>query len=154
MLALAMMSAKTPQADPIVKKYLEGTAPAEFRMEYARLLLDAQRYGEAAQQLLVVTTEKPDYMPAWLVRGALELQDGKLAAAEQSFSRYVDLAMASRSTPARADTSRGLIQAYLSLAQIAEQEKAGAADPFAAAVQALSTKSNGAATCIQLLKSI
>ena len=123
MLALSMMNAKTPQAEAIVKKYLEGAAQAEFRMEYARLLLDVQRYGEAAQQLLFVTTEKPDYMPAWLVRGALELQDGKLTAAEQSFSRYVDLALANRGTPVRADASRGLIQAYLSLAQIAEQGK-------------------------------
>ncbi len=123
MLALSMMNSKTPQAEAIVKKYLEGAAQAEFRMEYARLLLDVQRYGEAAQQLLLVTTEKPDYMPAWLVRGALELQDGKLTAAEQSFTRYVDLALANRSTPARADASRGLIQAYLSLAQIAEQGK-------------------------------
>ena len=123
MLALSMMNPKTPQAEAIVKKYLEGAPPAEFRMEYARLLLDTQRYNEAAQQLLLVSTEKPDYLPAWLVRGALQLQDGKLAAAEQSFSRYVDLALAKRGTAARAETSRGLNQAYLSLAQIAEQGK-------------------------------
>ena len=123
MLALSMMNPKTPQAEAIVRKYIEGTPTPEFRMEYARLLLDAQRYNEAAQQLQLVTLDKPDYLPAWLVRGSLELQDGKLAAAEQSFSRYVDLALAKRGTAARADSSRGLNQAYLSLAQIAEQGK-------------------------------
>ena len=123
MLALSMMNPKTPQAEAIVRKYMEGTPTPEFRMEYARLLLDAQRYNEAAQQLQLVTLDKPDYLPAWLVRGSLELQDGKLAAAEQSFSRYVDLALAKRGTAARADSSRGLNQAYLSLAQIAEQSK-------------------------------
>jgi tetratricopeptide (TPR) repeat protein len=123
MLALSMMSPKTPQAEAIVKKYLEAAPSAEFRMDYARLLLDAQRYSEAAQQLQLVTLDKPDYLPAWLVRGALELQDGKLAAAEQSFSRYVDLALAKRGSTVRADSSRGLNQAYLSLAQIAEQGK-------------------------------
>ena len=123
MLALSMMNPKTPQAEAIVRKYMEGTPTPEFRMEYARLLLDAQRYNEAAQQLQLVTLDKPDYLPAWLVRGSLELQDGKLAAAEQSFSRYVDLALAKRGTAARADSSRGLNQAYLSLAQIAEQGK-------------------------------
>lgn len=122
-LALSMMNARTPQAEAVVKKHLEAAPSAEFRMEYARLLLDVQRYAEAAQQLLVVSTEKPDYMPVWLVRGALELQDGKLAAAEQSFSRYVDLALARRGTAARTESSRGLVQAYLSLAQIAEQGK-------------------------------
>ena len=122
-LALSMMNPKTPQAEVIVKKYLEGAAPAEFRMEYARLLLEAQRYSEAAQQLLLVTTEKPDYLPAWLLRGAIELQDGRLAVAETSFGRYVDLALAKRGTAARAEASRGLIQAYLALAQIAEQGK-------------------------------
>ncbi len=123
MLALSMMNPKTPQAEAIVKKYLEGAPPVEFRMEYARLLLDAQRYAEAAQQLQLVILDKPDHLPAWLVRGALELQDGKLVAAEQSFSRYVDLALAKRASAAPAEASRGLNQAYLSLAQIAEQSK-------------------------------
>ncbi len=121
--ALSMMNAKVAKAEAIVRKYLEGTPQPEFRLDYARLLLDAQRYAEAGLQLQIVTGEKPDYMPAWLIRGALELQDGKLVAAEQSFTRYVELGLVKRSVPPRPETSRGLIQAYLSLAQIAEQSK-------------------------------
>ncbi len=123
LLALSMMSPKMPQAEAIVKKYLEGQPQAEVRMEYARTLLDAQRYAEAAVQLQVITTEKPEYLEAWLIRGALELQDGKPLVAERSLTSYVELALAKRAGTAQAEAGRGLVQAYLSLAQIAEQRK-------------------------------
>lgn len=123
LLALSMMSPKTPQAEAIVKKYLEGKPQPEVRMEYARALLDVQRYAEATAQLQVITSEKPDYPEAWLIRGALELQDGKPLIAERSLKRYVELALAKRNGAPRAEMGRGLVQAYLSLAQIAEQRK-------------------------------
>lgn len=122
-LALSMMSPKTPQAEAIVKKYLEGKALPEVRMEYVRNLLDAQRYAEATAQLQILTSEKPDYAESWLILGALELQDGRPSVAERSLKRYVELAMSKRSSTARAPSERGLVQAYLSLAQIAEQRK-------------------------------
>ena len=123
LLALALLNAKMPQADALVKKHLESAATPEFRMDYARVLLEAQRYAEAALQLESVTLEKPDYLPAWLIRGALELQDGKTAAAEHSLRRYVELAVAQPAASRRPETNRGLVQAYLSLAQIAERKK-------------------------------
>jgi tetratricopeptide (TPR) repeat protein len=123
LLALPMMSPKTPQAEAIVKKYLEGQALPEIRMDYARVLLDSQRYAEATTQLQIITTEKPDYPPAWLIKGALELQDGHDSIAERSLKQYVKLMLASRTEAVRTDPDRGLVQAYLSLAQIAEQRK-------------------------------
>lgn len=123
LLALSMMGPKTPQAEAIVKKYLEGTPRPDVHMVYIRALLEAQRYPEALAQLQAITSDTPDYPQAWLVRGALELQDGKPAVAERSFQRYVALALAGRSDTPRAPTDRGLVQAYLSLAQIAEQRK-------------------------------
>ena len=120
-LALALMSSKSPDAEPIVRKYLEGKPQAEVRMAYARVLLDAQRYADASAQLQVVTVEKPDFPQAWLVLGSLELQEKKPLLAEKSFKRFVELATAG-GTP-NADLSRGLVQAYLSLSQIAEQRK-------------------------------
>ena len=63
-------------AETIVKKYLEGKPRFEVRMDYARVLLDAQRYAESAEQLQHITSEKPDYSPAWLVRGSLEFHGG------------------------------------------------------------------------------
>ena len=123
LLALLMISPKTPQAEAIVKKYLDGNPRYEVRMDYARTLLDAQRYAESAEQLQRITTEKPDYSPAWLVRGSLEFQDNKPAAAEKSLKRYIELASAAKPSPDATESGRGLTQAYLLLAQIAEQRK-------------------------------
>ena len=120
-LALTLMSSRFGQAEPIVRKYLEGKALVDVRMSYARVLLDMQRYAESAAQLQIVTTEKPDYAPAWLILGTLELQEKKHSAAERSIKKHVELVMASGNpTP---EAARGLVQAYLSLAQIAEQRK-------------------------------
>lgn len=122
-LALALMDAKVPTAEVLVKKHLEGHPQAEFRMAYAQALLGAQRYGEASAQLQLVTTERPDLAQAWLIQGALELQDAKLAAAEKAFLRYIELTPSNDAAKPAGDGDRGLVQAYLSLAQIAEQRK-------------------------------
>ncbi|WP_442957788.1 tetratricopeptide repeat protein [Polaromonas sp.] len=122
LVALELMHPKLPEAESLVKKYIEGNAKAqpEIRMGYARSLLDAQRYAEAGAQLQVVTREKPDYPEGWLVLGSLQLQDNQLAPAQTSLERYVGLA---EQQPAQAERSRGLAQAYLSLSQIAEKRK-------------------------------
>ena len=123
LLALSLMSPSLPQAEALVKKYLEGKASPEVRMEYARQLLGTQRYAESDTQLQLVTSDKPDLADAWLLRGVLELQDNKLAAAERSLKRYLELVLPKRNAANKAETSRSLAQAYLSLAQIAEQRK-------------------------------
>lgn len=120
LLALELMDPKVPQAEPIVRKYLEGKPLPEIRMGYARALLDSQRYAEAGQQLQVVTTEKPELAEAWLALGTLQVQENQLAAAEATLKKYVELAQSQRSGEER---NRGLAQAYLSLAQIAEKRK-------------------------------
>ncbi|MES3004274.1 MAG: tetratricopeptide repeat protein [Pseudomonadota bacterium] len=120
LLALDLMDPKLPQAEAVVRRYMEGKPLAELRMGYARALLDAQRYAEASQQLTVVTAEKPDYPEAWLVQGTLQLQDNHDAQAETSLKRYIELANAQRSGEERA---RGLAQAYVSLSRIAEKRK-------------------------------
>lgn len=120
LLALDLMDPKLPQAEAIVRKYLEGQPLPELRMAYARALLDAQRYAEAARQLKVVTAQRPDFAEAWLVQGTLQVQDNQYTEAETSLKRYVDLVQA---RPASEERSRGLAQAYLSLAQIAERRR-------------------------------
>ncbi|TFZ03721.1 tetratricopeptide repeat protein [Ramlibacter humi] len=119
-LALELMDPKVPQAEPIVRKYLDGKGMPEIRMGYARALIDAQRYTEAGQQLQLVATEKPDLAEAWLALGTIQAQDNQLPQAEQSLKRYVELAQAQRAGEER---SRGLSQAYLALAQIAEKRR-------------------------------
>lgn len=122
LLALALMGQAQPQAESIVRKHLEGTARPELRMGFVRALLDAQRYAEAAEQIRIITTKNPDYAEAWLIRGTLELQDKQLSEAEQSLQRYVALA-APQPSGSATEQNRGLVQAYLSLAHIAEQHK-------------------------------
>ncbi len=123
LIALPLIGAKLPQAEQIVRKYLQAnissTATVDVRMDYARVLLDAQRYAEAAEQLRTVTTDKPDHPQAWLVKGTLELQDKKIEAAEKSFKRHMEITQSGSST----ESNRGLVQAYLSMSQIAEQRK-------------------------------
>jgi tetratricopeptide (TPR) repeat protein len=114
------MDPKQPEAEPLVRRYLEGKPLPELRMGYARALLDAQRYAEASNQLQFITSERPQFAEAWLVQGTLQVQDNQLAAAETSLKRYVALA---QEQPAGEDRNRGLAQAYLSLSQIAEKRK-------------------------------
>jgi tetratricopeptide (TPR) repeat protein len=120
LLALEIMEPRQPQAEPIVRKYLEGKPMPEVRMAYARALLDAQRYAEAQQQLQRVTAEKPELPEAWLAQGTLQAQDNQLAAGEASLKRYLELVQQQRSAEER---GRGTAQAYLALAQIAEKRK-------------------------------
>ncbi|HEY3048064.1 MAG TPA: tetratricopeptide repeat protein [Polaromonas sp.] len=122
LLALELMAPKLPEAEGLIQTYLTGNAkaPPEIRMAYARALLDAQRYAEAATQLQIVTREKPDYPEGWLVLGSLQLQDNQLAQAQTSLEKYVALA---QPQSAEAERNRGLAQAYLSLSQLAEKRK-------------------------------
>jgi len=122
--ALELMDPKLPEAEALVKKYLddrESTSKAlpEIRIAYARALLDAQRYAEATAQLQIVTRDKPEYPEGWLVLGSLQLQDNQPAAAQASLERYIALA---QQTP-QPERSAGLAQAYLSLSQLAEKRK-------------------------------
>ncbi len=120
-LALNLVRPKTPIAEQIVRKYLEGKPLTDVRMAYARALLDGQRYADAMAQLKLVIDERPDHDSAWLILGSLELQDKKPLLAEKSFLRHIELA-AQPGRSASPEMSRGLAQAHLSLAQIAEQK--------------------------------
>ncbi|MEO6626117.1 MAG: tetratricopeptide repeat protein [Burkholderiaceae bacterium] len=122
-LALSMMDPKVPLAEVIVKRYLKGKARTEVRMDYARALLSAQRFSESAAQIKMVTSAQPNYAPAWLVRGMLEQQDKQAAAAEQSLTRYVELATRQPSTGEGEERARSLTQAYLTLSELALQRK-------------------------------
>ena len=125
LVALEIMNPKLPAAEQAVKKYLSDnpTARPEVRMGYARSLLDAQRYADAGTQLQTAIRDRPDFAPAWLVLGSLQLQDNQLALAQTSLERYVALSLAANQQAEDDEPNRGLTQAYLSLAQIAENRK-------------------------------
>lgn len=127
LLALDIMDPKQPLAETLVKRYLDSDKPRhEIRMVYARVLLDTQRNAEAAAQTQMVTRDQPSYADAWLVQGTLQLQDNQLAQADSSLKRYVELAQTKEGDDSSAlspERQRGLTQAYLSLAQLAEKRK-------------------------------
>jgi tetratricopeptide (TPR) repeat protein len=91
-------------------------------MAYVRKLLDAQRFADAQVQAQRLTTAAPAFADGWLVQGSLFLQDKQPRQAQSALEKYVELKTA---TPASGDaqTDRGLTQAYLLLAQIAEQDQ-------------------------------
>ena len=121
-LALAMMESRMPDAEALILQRLSLGASPELRMAYLRKLLDAQRYADAQAQALLLTGETPEYADGWLVQGSLLLQDKQVPKAQLALEKYVAL---KASTTGNGDTltDRGLTQAYLLLAQIAEQDQ-------------------------------
>jgi tetratricopeptide (TPR) repeat protein len=119
LLALELVGPKQPEAEQLFKRYLAGKPLPELRMSYARVLVDNQRYSEAAQQVQAVTTERPDYAEAWLVQGMLQLQENQDSAAEAAYKKYLELADSQKDHESRSGTA----QAYLGLSRIAERRK-------------------------------
>ncbi|MFM7332103.1 MAG: tetratricopeptide repeat protein [Brachymonas sp.] len=120
-LALEIMDPKHPDAEPLVRRYLDtAAATPELRLGYARALMDAQRFGEASAQVQRVTRDRPNLAEAWGTLGALELQENQLDKADASLKKYIELITPTRNSD---DKQRGLTQAYLSLAQIAEKRR-------------------------------
>lgn len=135
LLALDLM-AKQPEAEQLVLSQLgrPNVEPA-MRLAYARNLMAAQRLVDAVAQVERVTTESPDLAQPFLSLGALQLELRHPVAAETALQRYLQLAgTGSAPVPAAtaeggdtddsdADTSsrQGVIQAWLMLAQAAEQ---------------------------------
>lgn len=124
LLALDLMEAGQPQAEDIVKSYLKVSPAAaadapNVPLTYARTLLDLQRNADARQLLVDQTRQQPQQPEPWLLLGTLQVQDNALPAATQSLQTYMELAR--RSGDER--FSRGLTQAYLLMAQIAERQK-------------------------------
>jgi tetratricopeptide (TPR) repeat protein len=119
-LALEMMGPKVPLAEPVVLHYLNAQPLPELRMAYVRVLMDALRYGEASQQLDLLTTQNPDFADAWLVQGSMQVQANQLSLAENSLQRF--LALAEPLAPSEGRT-RGVSTAYMALSQVAENRK-------------------------------
>ena len=121
LLALDLIDPNQPVAEPIVLRYLAGPNPLpDVRISYARVLVEAHRYGDAAAQLTTLTSARPELPEPWLLLGSLQAQARQDAAAETSFKRYIALISAQPDSEAR---DRGLTQAYLLLAQLAERRK-------------------------------
>jgi len=140
-LALGLFGSGANEAESVVLRYLDHNPRFEVRMDYATALLGRQRYAESAMQLERVTREQPAYARAWLIKGTLEQQNRQPDQAQASLLRFVELAMQEKaSARGTEETDQTLTQAYLRLAEIAEQKK-----DFAAAQDWLSRIDNAQA---------
>lgn len=119
-LALELMDENTPGAEPLVVQALAKQPVPELRLAYARVLLGLQRFPDATRQLEAVTQAKPELAEPWLVLASLQFQDNRLPEAEKSLQRFIELAAAGDQGQTR---ERGLTQAYLLYAQIAEKKQ-------------------------------
>jgi tetratricopeptide (TPR) repeat protein len=131
LLALDLM-AKRPAAEALVQHHLQAPdAEPALRLGYVRVLMAGQRFVEAVAQLERVTTDKPEMAQPFLTLGALHLEMRQPQAAEAALTRYLALAPADAAPPdpAKAEdddasapgASEGVVQAWLMLAQAAEQ---------------------------------
>jgi tetratricopeptide (TPR) repeat protein len=135
---LAMeLSRERPQAESIVARYLATpTADVALRLAWVRVLTGAQRYTEAITQLETATRQQPEVAAPFLTLGALHLELRHPQEGEAALLRYVELMQRPGSTPppatakddddeddddAPAGSDAGLVQAWLMLAQAAEQ---------------------------------
>jgi tetratricopeptide (TPR) repeat protein len=124
LLALDMMDIKNPGAEELVRTYLAApNASVDVRLGYARELVQAQRNVDASAQLRTVTREHADLAEPWLLLGSIQLQDNQLDAADSSVKKYIELAQAPQRSVTPQDRNRGLSQAYLTMAQVAEKRK-------------------------------
>jgi tetratricopeptide (TPR) repeat protein len=116
--------ASTNELGRILEPYLSVSAfstatRTAARLTMARSLLNASRYNDALAQLRLLTTESPTSIDGWLLQGALELQENQFAAADKSFHQFLRLAEKTNLPTNHA----GRVQAYLGLAQLAENRK-------------------------------
>ena len=124
LLSMELMGKKVTEAEPLVQQGLRKQDGTEMAMSYVRVLIELERYKEAAEQLQAITRKDPKLADAWLVLGSLQFEQGQDKEAEASLARYVSLA-----TQAPTDTStRGLNQAQTRRAALlARQGKMGQA---------------------------
>jgi tetratricopeptide (TPR) repeat protein len=121
-LALALMESRLAGAEALITQRLNLGENPELRMAYLRKLLDAQRYADAQAQALQLTAAAPAYADGWLVQGSLYLQEKQPRQAKSALEKYVALKVTNPDN-SDAQIDRGLTQAYLLLAQIAEQDQ-------------------------------
>jgi tetratricopeptide (TPR) repeat protein len=124
LLALELMAPNMPAAEQLVLQHLKGNDTPDLRMAYARALLDENRLAEASSEIQKVTQRQPDNAQAWLIQGSLLTQGHQAGAAEAALRRYLELVESGGAKgPRGEERNRGLAQAYLNLAQLAERRR-------------------------------
>lgn len=121
LLAIDLLSAGQPAAQAVLDRYLTAQPrDTAVRLQWARSLMESMRYAEAQRVLEQVTQVNPQAAEAWLLLGTLRVQSQLPREGEAALQQYLRLA---EGAGANSDLVRGLPQAYLGLAQAAEQRR-------------------------------
>jgi len=88
----------------------------ELRLSLVQWQLENKQFAAALGQLQDMTQSQPKVPQAWLMLGLLHVDDNRPDAAEVALNRYLSLVQ-DQTDPSQ----RGLAQAYLGLAQVAEK---------------------------------
>lgn len=91
LLALELLENQVPQAESMVRSYLEHGPTPTIRLAYARVLLDQQRLSEAIAQLDAVIAQSPQQAEAWFALAAAHAQLGQADQAERALQAYLPL---------------------------------------------------------------
>ncbi len=135
LVALDLMAQRLAAEGVVTDHLAQPGATAAARLAYVRTLTAAQRFTDAVTQLEQVTREQPNTAPPYLTLGAIQLELKHPKEGEAALLRYVEL---SGSAPLGAPVApreddgdddddaapradAGLVQAWLLLAQAAEQ---------------------------------
>lgn len=139
LLALAVLPVAA-DAEPIILGHLRARPQADaIRMVYARALSVSQRHADALAQVEQVTRHQPALSAPWLTLGALHLELRHAKEATAAIETYIERVQSAPAAPVKERASagaeeapgddefvieadRGLTQAWLMLAQAAEQE--------------------------------
>jgi tetratricopeptide (TPR) repeat protein len=109
LLALELMSRNIPEAEALVTQALRNQDSLELGMNYVQVLVEAQRYPDATEQLQRIIRTYPKRAEPWLILGSIQFELSQDKQAEASLSRYIELA--SLSTASERDNDRGISQA-------------------------------------------
>ena len=119
-LAMSLLPTGSQDIRRMLDQAMQGPVSSELRIGYARSLIAMQAQAEALSQLQQLTQQSPDFAPAWLLQGMLQIDMGQLAGARESLARHVSLAKDSTG----AEQQAGLTEALMALSQLAQQQGA------------------------------
>jgi tetratricopeptide (TPR) repeat protein len=116
LLALELLGKNVPGALNLLNQSLSKVAQPELRLSLIQWQLESKMYSAALDQLKDMTQAQPKVPQAWLMLGLLHVDENRLEAAEVALKRYLGLVQ-DQANPSQ----RGLAQAHLGLAQVAEK---------------------------------
>ena len=113
-MALELLGRGVKESEPLVLQALPNQDRPDFPMAYVRVLIEAKRYPQAAEQAQSITKKFPTHAEAWLLLGSLQFEQGQDKQADASLQTYIGMAQKSPSE----NTQRGIIQAQSRRASI------------------------------------